>query len=343
MHLRKLQSISDAVKIMNQKLQDKMKPFVINTDCPPSYFEKEAKKTTTKSKSLIIADSIVRGLRSRNIRPNVVIDVKPGKKIADICRKLDSTTMDEYHTVIMYDGVNDAFVRTPLDVIYRNVKTTVELLRQSDCKVNVCTICPRRNGNVNPVNDVLTRICSETGRAFFLDAHNTFVYGDGNAVHRFYNSDGIYLSDVGQTKLKKCIETAISIVDTPNITTNFPSKANAKGDVDKGIDPTRHSFKNAQPSINSKTDGTWNCGPRQKQYGSAHPPVILLVTSSDTTGRADSRMLLPHPPLPQPVTLSGTMDRAGSSIVLPHQPNTLLLTSTDITVRADSITVVPIH
>ena len=121
-------------------------------------------------------------MRSRNIRPNVDIDVNPGKTIADISRKLDNTTMDEYHTVVLYTGGNDAPVRTPLDVIYRNVKTTVELLRQSDCKVYVCTICPCRDGNVIPVNDILTRICSETC-ALFLDAHNTFVYGDGNAVH----------------------------------------------------------------------------------------------------------------------------------------------------------------
>ena len=30
--------------------------------------------------------------------------------------------MDEYHTVVMYAGGNDAPVRTPLDAIYRNVK-----------------------------------------------------------------------------------------------------------------------------------------------------------------------------------------------------------------------------
>jgi len=134
--------------------------------------------------------------------------------------------MDEYHTVVMYAGGNDAPVRTPLDAINRNVKTTVELLRQSDCKVYVTTICLRRDGNVIPINEVLTRICSETG-ALLLDAHNTFVYGDGNAVHHFCNSDGIHLSDIGQTKLIKCIETAISIVDKPNVTPSFPSKANA--------------------------------------------------------------------------------------------------------------------
>jgi len=104
-------------------------------------------KSVTKSKSLIIGDSIVRGMRLRNVFSNVDIDVNPGKKMTDICNKLESTLMDEYHSAVIYAGGNDAHVRTPLDCLYRNLKKTVELLRQSECYVYVCTVCARQGHN----------------------------------------------------------------------------------------------------------------------------------------------------------------------------------------------------
>ena len=269
-HLRKLQAISDAVKIMNQNPQHQKKSIIINADCPLNSFEQEVKKTITKSKSLVIGDSIVRGMRSRNILPNVDIDVNPGKKIADICRKIDNTTMDEYHTVVIYAGGNDAPVRTPLGAIYDNVKATVELLRQSECKVYVCTVCPRRDGSVIPINEVLKRICNETG-ALLLDAYNAFVYGDGNAVQHFFNSDGIHLSDVGQTKLINCLETVINIVNRNNATHSSPSKTNATGDVERRCDPRRQQLKNAPPYVNSSKNDIENCDQRRKQYGGPPP------------------------------------------------------------------------
>jgi len=98
---------------------------------------------SNKSYSRKYGDFIVLGMTSCNMLPNVDIDVNRGNKIADICRKLDNTTMDKYSTVVIqlynYAGGNDAPVPSPLDAVYGNVKTPVDLLRQSNCKVCVCT------------------------------------------------------------------------------------------------------------------------------------------------------------------------------------------------------------
>ena len=228
--VRKLQAISDAVKLLNEKTTKPRSSTVVGADCPLNAFEKDVTKTQTKSKLLLIGDSIVRGTRTRDVHPSVEIDINPGKKLMDICSKLNSITMDPYHTVIIYAGGNDVPVRTPLNRMHDQLKQTIEVLRQSGCTVYVCTVCPRRDGSVGPINDMIRHVCGETG-AVAMEVCSSFVYGDGTAVQHFFVSDGIHLSDIGQTKLIQCIERHVRILRTsadPSETTyqrtrNIPS------------------------------------------------------------------------------------------------------------------------
>jgi len=73
-NLRKLQAISDAIKLLNEKSRTQKNPISPNKDCPWNAFEMEVQKSVTKSKSLIIGDSIVRGMRRDGIHLSIPAD-----------------------------------------------------------------------------------------------------------------------------------------------------------------------------------------------------------------------------------------------------------------------------
>jgi len=127
-----------------------------------------------------------------------------------------------------------------------------------------------------------------------------------------------------------------------------------------GVVALRHiRLKHVQTSINSKTDGTWNCGPRQKQYPThqsfcwwhlqiprAGPTTVCCCPTHRYPSRLRLRVLwtapatvvcFPHQPTFLLLTSTDITVRADNSMEVPNPPATLLVTSTDIMVRADNI------
>ena len=139
----------------------------------------------------------------------------------------------------------------------------MELLRQSECNVYVCTVCPRQDGNVTPINDVIKRTCSETG-AILLDVHSAFVYGNGSLVQHFFLRDGIHLSDVDQTKLIECIALSVKIV---NRSPASPSNSIPAEYVDRRLDTQRQSNDRISPANNNARDVFRNNTIHQHHYG----------------------------------------------------------------------------
>ena len=231
---RKLQTISDAIKQLNDDIKTKTHSptSISNTKTAKNAFEKDVRKNEIKTKTLLIGDSILKNVKLRSLSPSVEVDVNPGKKMENVCVKLDYTSKDEWHTVIIYAGGNDAPVRTPLDKIYQDLTHTVEQLRQCESDVHVCTVCPRQDADVRPVNDIIRRVCMETGSKL-IDVYSSFVYGDGNAVEHYFLRDGIHLSNSGEAKLIQSIDRQAKILAhgaTIDLTVNTPQRRKSSAD-----------------------------------------------------------------------------------------------------------------
>ena len=103
---------------------------------------------------------------------------------------------------------------TPLQTVYEDLLGMSEKLSKK-CKIYLCTVCPRTDIEVTPVNDILKQVC-EQSPATLIDCYPSFVFGNGKAVHLLFHKDGIHLVQKGTSTLLKVIDKSGPILKRPS-------------------------------------------------------------------------------------------------------------------------------
>ena len=116
--------------------------------------------------------------------------------------------------IIIYAGGNDAANGTPLQTVYEDLLGISEKLSKK-CKIYLCTVCPRTDIEVTPVNDILKQVC-EQSPATLIDCYPSFVFGNGKAVDLLFHKDGIHLVQKGTSTLLKVIDKSVPILKKPS-------------------------------------------------------------------------------------------------------------------------------
>ncbi|KAH3747434.1 hypothetical protein DPMN_181861 [Dreissena polymorpha] len=106
-------------------------------------------------KTLIIGDSILSGINRRGLNKNTHIKTLPGRKTKDIRLILDSWDMTKYKNVIIYIGGNDMAEGGDPRKAYREIKHLLHEFNGHNCTVYLCTVAPRRDADVVPLNDII--------------------------------------------------------------------------------------------------------------------------------------------------------------------------------------------
>ena len=88
----------------------------------PSQGPEQRNNLEEKKKTLIIGDSILKGIQLRGLQKNVSVMIFPGKKANDIRTKLQRFKLTLYENVIIYIGGNDA-ADGSLQAVYNTLKT----------------------------------------------------------------------------------------------------------------------------------------------------------------------------------------------------------------------------
>ena len=78
-------------------------------------------------------------------------------------------------------------------------------------KVYLCTLCPRIDADVRPVNNMIRKVCSDS-TAELLDVYRYFVYEDGKPRTYLYHADGIHLNPKGSSVLVRALNNTVPIV-----------------------------------------------------------------------------------------------------------------------------------
>ena len=97
------------------------KPNVIPNDkksfkVPQS--EETNSDTRNKKETLVIGDSILKGIQLCGLRNNVRVMTCRGKRLLDISTRLGNMNLDRYDSIIVYVGGNDAANKTPISSLY---------------------------------------------------------------------------------------------------------------------------------------------------------------------------------------------------------------------------------
>lgn len=173
--------------------------------------QQQAKQLQSGNGTLLIGDSILKGIQTRGLDSNVNVKTCPGASVNDIKARLENIDLSTYKTIIIYVGGNDSSSNIPSETIYKNLKATVGPLTKR-ANVYLCTVCPRRDTDVVPVNDIIKQLCEETSGLDIIDCYQTFIFGDGRPVFMLYGSDGVHLSPNGSRSLVSSINRVVNII-----------------------------------------------------------------------------------------------------------------------------------
>jgi len=117
----------------------------------------------------------------------------------------------ECENVVIYAGGNDVASGNSITSIEQEFRETVQHLNNGRRRVFLCSICPRIDINVNPLNSMIRRLCDET-QVRLIEVNLSFVRNDGRPLFHLFNCDGIHLNDAGSNMLVKVMDREVSII-----------------------------------------------------------------------------------------------------------------------------------
>lgn len=222
---RRLQSISDSLKSQNMTKTSETKISSVSNstlehECTTPVFTESPINTAVSSNSshnpiardtLIIGDSILKGINIRGLDGTVRVKTLPGAQTGDILQHLRSSDLSKYANVVLHVGGNDVASGKPHAALRANFKEITSYLRESSCSTYLCSICPRRDVDVRGANSIIEEIC-QIDNVSFIDNYNSFVFGNGTMVRDNYLRDEIHLQARGTRVLLQNINSSVCIL-----------------------------------------------------------------------------------------------------------------------------------
>ena len=168
---------------------------------------------STRSKTLLIGDSLFKGINARGLCDDVEVETLSGKKTRDVRLHVSNRDIAAYENIVVYVGGNDFASRCHPDMVeeeFRKLESVVQRANEN-CNLYICTVCPRRDVDVTDLNRIIKAVCDTTSAAT-IDCHSAFVYGDGNTASHFFHRDGIHLAPRGSSKMVGLINRTVNII-----------------------------------------------------------------------------------------------------------------------------------
>lgn len=161
-------------------------------------------------KSLIIGDSILKGVHRKGLFDSVDVNTIRGARSQHIRSNLSGAKTDSYSKIVLHYGGNDVADGKSLQTLRQEMREIVTSLQQRQCTVYLCTLCPRLDVDVSTVNDMIRELCADTS-AICIDNYPSFILGNGSVVKNNFHRDGIHLNNQGTRTLLSNINSTVAI------------------------------------------------------------------------------------------------------------------------------------
>ena len=112
-------------------------------------------KKSIQTSTLLVGSSIVKGIRTSYLKPNVAVRTFPGATVDSLRTKLGDYDLDKCTTIILHVGGNDASNSTDLDAFCDHYISLLDSLLAEDRRLIVSGLLPRGNVDIEPYNDKL--------------------------------------------------------------------------------------------------------------------------------------------------------------------------------------------
>lgn len=180
---------------------------------------KSASERVASKKTLLIGDSILKGINQKGLKNNTECHYYPGATIDILCDKIKIFNLTGFSNLVIYVGGNNAAQNSDSEHYSEYFEERLEQLIQyikgvnQECRIYLCNMCPRGDTNVADINDVILRQCRihnvnhiDTYKGFF-DKHNQL------RSHFYQVRDNVHLSRAGTRRLLGLISNEIPVVD----------------------------------------------------------------------------------------------------------------------------------
>ena len=169
--------------------------------------QRKSGETPKSTKSLIIGDSIIKGINEKGLNSNIHCHGISGATVETVLDQIQLFDLKNFSTIIISVGGNDISNGSNLEYVEEKYD---QLLRQiqagnPDCQKVICTICPRQDCNTTEMNGLLRLLSIEHG-ATLVEMEKHFCGLDGNPTLRYYGKDNIHLSKSGVRRFLDAIE-----------------------------------------------------------------------------------------------------------------------------------------
>lgn len=189
--------------------------------------ERTIPKQLHGNKTLIIGSSIIKGIDKRRISKHVDVQTHRGATVPTLTEKLRSPDLENYSTIVVVVGGNDASSNVSLERFRSNFSIMLQNIHifSSDAKIVVSEICPRNGVNVRPYNAMIQEVCSKYQDIKVVKQEDSFLSRSGDMISLFYHRDQIHLTNHGTVQLLRNINNVISIFDAHTSVSYAPGRS----------------------------------------------------------------------------------------------------------------------
>ena len=176
--------------------------------------------TTTSSKplqTLVVGDSVLKGINSKGLESGVRICSKNGAKIKDIWDEISVYDFKSFQNVIICVGGNDSSSGTETSMFEEKYDELVGYIKaaNNNCAVYLCKVVPRGDVDVSGINASIERVVNHwrMHNIKLVESTNELFFGaDGLPCGRYFSTDGIHVSHSGTKRFIDAINRHVLIV-----------------------------------------------------------------------------------------------------------------------------------
>ena len=165
----------------------------------------------TAKKTLIIGDSIIKGINPKGLKNNVHCSGISGATVETVHEQIALYDLRNFSTIIVYVGGNNVSNGSNIEYVEEKYDQLLQYIKTANSALNIilCTVAPRKDCLVTELNEIIRSLSEEHGTKL-VEMENYFCDSDGNPVFRYYGRDKIHLSLSGIRRLLDSIEKSVA-------------------------------------------------------------------------------------------------------------------------------------
>ena len=184
--------------------------------------ERDNPSSPNSLNTLVVGDSIFKGINRNGLKQGVRVCVKNGAKLKDIWDEISVYDLKLFKNIVVCVGGNDCSSRTEVNSFEEKYDELLGLIKaaNSTCNIYMCKVVPRGDVDVTEVNLSIEQVAKDwrMHQVKIIESTNQLFFGpDSLPCALYFTEDGIHMSQSGTKRVIDAINRHVSIVHDFNL------------------------------------------------------------------------------------------------------------------------------